>query len=94
MAIWIPGVDDIQADIDQYQDAAHDRKPDGYIFVNGQEVATTHQCPHCGGHYWMRKGSGHQRHFCLKCMSACCDQAFCHPEHYHGVLGKKHWTED
>jgi len=75
--IWIPGVDDVQADLDQYKDAQHERKPHGIIIVNGKEVATTLQCPHCGGHFVSRKGSGHRRTFCTRCMAVTCGQHEC-----------------
>lgn len=75
--IWIPGIDDTQADLDQYKDAQFERKPHGIIFVNGKEVATTLQCPHCGAHFVSRKGSGHRRTFCMKCMAVTCGQSAC-----------------
>lgn len=75
--IWIPGVDDVKADLEQYKDAKHERHPHGIIIVNGQEVATTLQCPHCGGHFISRKGSGHRRTFCLKCMAVTCGRPAC-----------------
>lgn len=77
--LWIPGVDDVRADIDQYRDAKHERQPHGIVFVNGQEVATTLQCPHCGGHFVSRKGSGHRRTFCMKCMAVTCGSHACDP---------------
>jgi hypothetical protein len=77
--IWIPGVDDAKADLEQYKDAQHERKPHGIIFCNGQEVATTLMCPHCGGHFVSRKGSGHRRTFCMKCMAVTCGHAACDP---------------
>lgn len=80
MDIWIPGVDDIkELDKQQYGDAKHERNPHGIIYSNGREVATTLQCPHCGGHFISRKGSGHRRTFCMKCMAVTCGAAACDP---------------
>lgn len=74
MDLWIPaGI------VDEYQDAQHERQPHGLIFVNGKEVATTLQCPHCHGHFVSRKGSGHRRTFCMKCMAVTCGAAACDP---------------
>ena len=75
--IWIPGVDDIKADLEQYKDAQHERKPHGIIFVNGQEVASTLQCPHCGAHFVSRKGSGIRRSFCMRCSAVTCGAPAC-----------------
>lgn len=77
--IWIPGVDDIKEDLKQYANAKHERKPHGIIFANGQEVATTLQCPHCGGHFMSLKGSGHRRTFCMRCMAVTCGNFVCDP---------------
>ncbi len=77
--IWIPGVDDIQEDLKQYADAKHEPHPHGVVIVNGKEVATTLQCPHCGGHFISRKGSGHRRTFCLKCKAVTCGKFECDP---------------
>jgi hypothetical protein len=78
--IWIPGVDDIKADMDQYRDAQHERNPHGHIFINGQQVADTLQCPHCGGHFVSRKGSGHRRSFCMHCREVTCGAPRCTSE--------------
>lgn len=75
--IWIPGVDDVKADLDRYADAKHERHPHGVIFLNGREVASTLQCPHCGGHFVSRKGSGVQRSFCLRCEAVTCGAPAC-----------------
>lgn len=77
MDIWIPGIDDEKKDLEQYKDAKHERNPHGVIIVNGQEVATTLQCPHCMGHFISRKGSGHRRTFCMKCMAVTCGNPRC-----------------
>lgn len=72
MDLWIPpGI------VDEYADAQHERRPHGLIFVNGKEVATTLQCPHCHAHFVSRKGSGHRRTFCTKCMAVTCGSHQC-----------------
>lgn len=75
--IWIPGIDDVAQDREQYKDAQFERKPDGVFLYNGIEVAHTLKCPHCGGHFISRKGSGHKRRFCLKHMAPICDNPYC-----------------
>jgi hypothetical protein len=45
--------------------------------VNGKEVAATLQCPHCGGHFVSRKGSGHRRSFCFNCKEVTCGAPAC-----------------
>lgn len=77
MNIWIPGVDDQKPFLDEYKDAKHEARPHGIIFYNGREVATTLQCPHCMAHFVSRKGSGHRRTFCMKCMGVTCGAAAC-----------------
>ena len=64
---------------ENYADAKHEPNPHGIIFVNGQEVATTLQCPHCMAHFVSRKGSGHRRTFCMKCMAVTCGKPACDP---------------
>lgn len=73
--IWMPG-DPI---VDDYADAKHERKPHGIIFVNGKEVASTLQCPHCGGHFVSRKGSGIRRAWCPCCHAVTCGALACDP---------------
>lgn len=92
--LWIPGQVQPHQIVDDYADAAHERHAHGLVIVDGKEVATTLRCPHCGGHFVSRKGSGTTRQFCLKCSEVCCGEAYCHPDHYHGVLGRKHFEED
>ena len=51
------------------------RHAHGAIVEDGIEVASTFQCPHCGGHdYWMR---GDPVDMCLKCMRRVCKKAQC-----------------
>lgn len=63
--------------VDEYADAKHESKPHGIVFVDGKEVATTLQCPHCGAHFVSMKGSGARRHFCMKCMAVTCGSGRC-----------------
>lgn len=65
--------------VENYSDAKHERKPHGIIIVDGKEVATTLQCPHCMAHFISRKGSGARRTFCMKCMSVTCGNPACDP---------------
>lgn len=65
--------------VDEYSDAKHERQPHGLIFVNGKEVATTLQCPHCAAHFVSRKGSGHRRAWCMRCNAVTCGSRACDP---------------
>lgn len=76
--IWIPP-DQKAPIVDDYSDAKHERHPHGVIIVDGKEVATTLQCPHCSEHFISRKGSGHRRAFCMKCMAVTCGKLECDP---------------
>lgn len=76
--LWIP-VDPKAPIVDDYSDAQHERKPHGIVIVDGKEVAVTLQCPHCAAHFVSRKGSGHRRTFCLKCMAVTCGNPVCDP---------------
>lgn len=53
------------------------RAAHGHIAVDGQVVADTQQCPHCGMHFVMRQGSGVERGFCLKCYGVTCGKPKC-----------------
>jgi hypothetical protein len=75
--IWIPQDFRSVEQGEDYSDAQHERKPHGIVIVNGQEVATTLQCCHCGMHYVSRKGSGIRRGFCLRHMQVTCGQQKC-----------------
>ena len=77
MDLWTPKDFRVLEQGDDYRDARHERRPHGLIFVNGREVATTLQCPHCGGHFMSRRGSGHRRSFCLRCMAVTCGSTPC-----------------
>lgn len=49
----------------------------GNIIIDGNEVATTLRCPHCGGHFVSMRGSGARRTFCRKCMAVTCGRQEC-----------------
>lgn len=63
--------------VDDYADAKHEPHPHGIILVNGKEVASTLQCPHCMAHFVSRKGSGARRTFCMRCHAVTCGQHKC-----------------
>lgn len=52
------------------------REHGGFI-VDGKQVATTLQCPHCGGHFVPVQGSGKRRCWCLKCCAVTCGRPEC-----------------
>lgn len=47
--------------------------------VDGREVAHTLQCPHWGGHFVSRRGSGARRTFCLRCLAVTYGNPACDP---------------
>lgn len=53
------------------------RKPSGYIIIEGNVVADTVQCRHCGGHYIPIKGSGIKRGWCTHCGGPLCGKDGC-----------------
>lgn len=57
---------------DEYKDAQAVNRPSGAILLDGQHVADTVQCKHCGGHFVMRKGSGITRGWCTRCDGVVC----------------------
>lgn len=55
-------------------------KEHGYIILtteNGEQQRPTSQCPHCGYHFNIVRGSGHKRSFCMRCMKPVCDKEQC-----------------
>jgi hypothetical protein len=78
MDLWVP-VDHRSPLVDDYSDAKHESRPHGLVIVDGKEVASTLHCPHCGGHFVSRKGSGHRRTFCFNCKAVTCGSAACDP---------------
>lgn len=53
------------------------RQPAGHILVDGQVVADTLQCVHCGAHWVVRPGSRRRRGWCLRCGGPTCGQPEC-----------------
>lgn len=52
-------------------------KEHGGIIIGGMQVASTLQCPHCGGHFESIPGSGKRRTFCLRCQAVTCGNPAC-----------------
>lgn len=59
------------------QNALHEVNPSGSIIIDGQEVAHTKQCCHCGGHFVSVKGSGKIRGYCTLCTKITCGAPAC-----------------
>ncbi len=55
----------------------YEAKAAGAVIVDGQEVASTLQCGHCGRHFVSIKGSGRRRGFCLRCDKVTCGSPQC-----------------
>lgn len=53
-------------------------KAGGFIIIDGQEVASTLQCAHCGVHWIAIKGSGKVRGYCYSCRKVTCGAEKCH----------------
>ena len=49
----------------------------GAFISDGQQVASTLMCPHCGAHFESRPGSGKMRAYCLKCSAVTCGKPEC-----------------
>lgn len=52
------------------------REHGGFI-ENGLQIASTLQCPHCGGHFISTPGSGIRRTFCTRCHAVTCGHRNC-----------------
>lgn len=52
-------------------------REDSGILSDGKQVASLLQCPHCGGHFESRPGSGLRRTFCFRCMKVTCGAPAC-----------------
>src|SRR5690242_5761214 len=72
--------------MNDFSDALYEHKPSGYIIVDGQEIAHTKQCCHCGMHFVSRKGSGKIRGYCFSCSKITCGKPECN---IHVALEKK-----
>ena len=51
----------------------------GGLIVDGKQVGSTLQCPHCGGHFLIVPGSGKRRTFCMRCHAITCGAPSCDP---------------
>jgi hypothetical protein len=59
-------------------DAEVIRKPGGAIIIDGNHIADTMKCTHCG-HVWIPiVGSGRIRGWCTKCNGPTCGSKECH----------------
>lgn len=63
--------------MEDYSNSRFERKAHGAFIVNGQEVAHTLMCPHCGCHFISKQGSGVRRTFCIRCMAVTCGKLEC-----------------
>lgn len=61
-----------------YENVEAVHKPSGHIILDGNQVADTIQCVHCGRHWVPIKGSGRVRGFCMKCNGMVCGRKTCH----------------
>lgn len=52
-------------------------KVSGLVFLDGQEVAETRQCVHCGRQWIWEKGSGKVRGWCMNCSGITCGNERC-----------------
>lgn len=62
---------------DLIKNAQFESKPSGHILIDGQEVAQTKQCCHCGNHFVSIKGSGKIRGHCVLCKKITCGAPAC-----------------
>lgn len=53
------------------------KKPSGYILLDGQVVADTVKCVHCGHHWVPIAGSGIMRGWCRNCNGPLCGSHDC-----------------
>ena len=60
-----------------YDRSSLPRHEHGGIVVDGRQVGSTEQCPHCGGHFLSVKGSGKRRGWCTKCYAKTCGNPLC-----------------
>mgnify|MGYP001562720263 CR=1 FL=1 len=49
----------------------------GACIVDGRQVSTTLQCPHCGAHFDSWPGSGNRRAYCMRCAAVTCGNPDC-----------------
>ena len=53
------------------------RQESGAIIVDGQHIASTQQCVHCGNHERIIRGSGKKRGWCGLCNGFVCGRQHC-----------------
>lgn len=70
-------------------EARSTRRPAGAMIVDGNQVADTEQCVHCGRHWMVQRGSGITRGFCLKCHGITCGTKKCDK-----CYSQKQWLDD
>lgn len=49
----------------------------GAVIIDGCQVASTLQCPHCGAHFDSIPGSGKRRAWCTRCHAVTCGAVVC-----------------
>ena len=49
----------------------------GGVVVDGHQVGSTLQCPHCGAHFHSVPGSGARRAWCTRCNAVTCGNPIC-----------------
>jgi hypothetical protein len=49
----------------------------GGVLLDGIQVASTLQCPHCGAHFVSIPGSGKRRAWCTRCRAVTCGELPC-----------------
>lgn len=67
--LWVPG--------EPTFNPVSERKISGAAIINGNQVADTIQCKHCGMHWISLRGSKKRRGFCMKCMGPLCGKKSC-----------------
>lgn len=62
----------------EYPHAKAVRRPSGHLLLDGQQVADTVQCCHCGRHWVMLRGvEATLPHYCSRCDALVCDRPAC-----------------
>jgi hypothetical protein len=54
-------------------------KVNGHIIINGHDTAETAKCCHCAYVFEIKRGSGTDRGFCMKCFEPTCGKQECDP---------------
>lgn len=63
--------------------------PKGFLICEGNVVAETSQCCHCGGHFVIEPGSGKVRGYCARCGDVTCGLQRCD-----GCVPNEAWLEN